>query len=380
MVTGPEATMVTVPEANDATEIPPNRESEVLDFVLGGSAEYTRRDLIEQSGVEEEQAAALWQAMGFPQADEDAKAFTASDLRALQVAKELQESGLIDERLMLILARAMGQSIARLADAHVAAYVDYVSEQNDGSGQNDADQNDNADQNDDADQNDAGENSGAGTAPVSGTNGTAPLVDQIEWFLPRLDELVTFVWRRQLASSLEQLLPHAADEEKPVSVGFVDLAGFTKLSRQLSRLELAQLTETFELTASGVVADLGGRLVKTIGDEIMYVAFDASCAVEIALTLIERLRDIDDIPPVHAGVATGSVLLRLGDVYGSTVNIAARLTGLARPDTLLVDKATAETLSDVAAYSVKQTRHRRVSGYRHLLPFSVRRDEGHDQD
>jgi adenylate cyclase len=76
---------------------------------------------------------------------------------------------------------------------------------------------------------------------------------------------------------------------------------------------------------------------------------------------------------VHAGVATGPVLLRLGDVYGSTVNIAARLTGVARPDTLLVDKTTAEALDDDGRFSVKQTRPRRVSGYRHLQPFAVRR-------
>ena len=96
------------------------------------------------------------------------------------------------------------------------------------------------------------------------------------------------------------------------------------------RYYLARLTETFEQTASGVVADLGGRVVKMIGDEIMFVAFDARTAVEIALTLIEKLGEIDDLPQVHAGVATGPVLLRFGDVYGSTVNIAARLTGITR--------------------------------------------------
>jgi adenylate cyclase len=106
----------------------------------------------------------------------------------------------------------------------------------------------------------------------------------------------------------------------------------------------------------------------------MYVAFDASTAVEIALTLIDRLGEIEELPAVHAGVATGPVLLRFGDVYGSTVNIAARLTDLARPDRLLVDKATSEELSDSDAFSVKQTRVRRVSGYRHLQPFSVRRN------
>jgi adenylate cyclase len=105
----------------------------------------------------------------------------------------------------------------------------------------------------------------------------------------------------------------------------------------------------------------------------MYVAFDARTAVDIALTLIDKLAEIDDLPAVHAGVATGSVLLRFGDVYGSTVNIAARLTGIARPDSLLIDKATAAALSDDDTFTVKQTRARRVSGYRHLQPFSVRR-------
>ena len=94
------------------------------------------------------------------------------------------------------------------------------------------------------------------------------------------------------------------------------------------------------------------------------------------IVLIEALGEIDDMPAVHAGVATGPVLLRFGDVYGSTVNIAARMTGIARPDSLLVDKATAEALEDDGRFTVKQTRARRVSGYRHLQPFSVRRAEG----
>jgi adenylate cyclase len=339
------------------------RPEQVFDFVLGGPTRYTRNDLVEQTGFDRDRAAKLWQALGFPQADDDTRGFTDKDLRALEVAKELQDSGLIDERLMLVLARAMAQTISRLADAHVAAYVDYLSENSD-----------------DADGSAAlagagGGDDEAGAVANSGSQGlaAAPLVNEVEWLLPRLDELIGFVWRRQLAGSLEQLLPHANDDEKPLSVGFTDLAGFTKLSRQLSRMELARLTETFEQTASAVIADAGGRVVKTIGDEIMYYASDAGTAVEIGLTLIEKLAEIDDLPAVHTGVATGPVLLRFGDVYGSTVNIAARLTGIARPDTLLVDKQTASALEEDKRFSVKQTRARRVSGYRHLVPFAVRR-------
>lgn len=335
---------------------PTERQEEVFAFVLGGPTSYNRRELVDRVGFDLDRGAALWQAMGFPQVDDEARAFTDKDLRALEVAKELQDSGLVDERLMMVLARAMAQSLSRLADAHVAAYVDYLGEQ---SGPEPADQGDD------------GQDDGA--VPATTDLVSAPLVENVEWLLPRLDELVAFVWRRQLAGSLEQLLPHAADDQKPLSIGFVDLAGYTKLSRSLSRMELSRLTETFEQTASGVVADLGGRVVKMIGDEIMYVAFDAGSAAEIALTLIERLAALEDMPAVHAGVATGSVLLRFGDVYGSTVNIAARLTGIARPDTLLVDKATAKALDQDSRFSQKQTRARRVSGYSHLQPFSIRR-------
>jgi adenylate cyclase len=351
------------------------RADEVSEFLLGGPIEFTRQDVVDAVGFDRNRSDALWQAMGFPAVEDGQVAFTEKDKRALAVAKELQDSGLVDERLMAILARAMAQSLARLADAHVSAYVDFLGEQ---LGEQQPDQgSSDAEQAGATDAATAADKDPERAVPQQpGGVDVAPLVDEIEWLLPRLDELVTFVWRRQLASSIEHLLPHAADEEKPLSVGFVDLAGFTKLSRSLSRMQLARLTESFEQTASGVVADRGGRVVKMIGDEIMFYAQDAGTAADISYALIEALAAVEDMPAVHAGVATGPVLLRFGDVYGSTVNIAARLTGIARPDSLLVDKTTADALADDGRFTIKQTRARRVSGYRHLQPFSVRRADG----
>src|SRR3954466_2315683 len=130
MTTGADqaATDQSGPDQN-GSEGSTDRQEEVFDFVLGGPARYTRDELIERAGFDYERAKKLWQAMGFPQAEDDARAFTDKDLRALEVAKELQDSGLIDERLMLVLARAMAQTLSRLADANVAAYVDYLTEQ-----------------------------------------------------------------------------------------------------------------------------------------------------------------------------------------------------------------------------------------------------------
>ncbi len=92
--------------------------------------------------------------------------------------------------------------------------------------------------------------------------------------------------------------------------------------------------------------DHGGRIIKTIGDEILYVADDPAAAAEIALLLTERGEDPDDpFPSVRAALAYGEVVSRLGDVFGPVVNIASRLTSLARPGTVLVDHHAYEVLS-----------------------------------
>ena len=104
--------------------------------------------------------------------------------------------------------------------------------------------------------------------------------------------------------------------------------------------------EGFEDAATGVVVDHGGRIIKTIGDEILYVADDPAAAAEIALLLTERGEDPDDpFPSVRAAMAYGEVVSRLGDVFGPVVNIASRLTSLARPGTVLVDHHAYEVLS-----------------------------------
>ena len=95
------------------------------------------------------------------------------------------------------------------------------------------------------------------------------------------------------------------------------------------------------------MVDHGGRVIKTIGDEIMFTADDPVAATEIALALTERGLDEDDpFPNVRAGIAYGLVVKRLGDVYGSTVNVASRLTSVARPGSVVVDRGAYAALSD----------------------------------
>ncbi len=152
--------------------------------------------------------------------------------------------------------------------------------------------------------------------------------------LPRVEALQDYVWRRHLASAGNRLMAQdsAGSDTSRLAVVFVDIVGFTSRSKELTETELVTWIEYFEAECSGLVVDHGGRVIKNIGDEVLYVADDVASATEAALTMTARGEDPDDdFPEVRAGLAYGDAVSRLGDVFGPTVNIASRLTSLARP-------------------------------------------------
>jgi adenylate cyclase len=114
-------------------------------------------------------------------------------------------------------------------------------------------------------------------------------------------------------------------------------------------------------------------VVKTVGDEVLFVVDDAADAAEIALHLADGDREAQGLPTLRVGLAEGPVLSRFGDVYGSVVNLAARLTALARPGTVLVDRELAEALREDGRYSLRQRRPTTVRGYHHLRSWALRR-------
>jgi adenylate cyclase len=120
-----------------------------------------------------------------------------------------------------------------------------------------------------------------------------------------------------------------------LAVGFVDLVGFTAVSQHLSTHDLAELIQEFERRAYDVVIAHDGRVVKLIGDEVMFVAVDAGSAAEIALTLVERFGREATVTP-RGGLAMGEILTRGGDYYGPVVNVASRIADLAVPNEILV--------------------------------------------
>jgi len=136
----------------------------------------------------------------------------------------------------------------------------------------------------------------------------------------------------------------AMQDTVQLTVGFVDLVGYTRLSQQLDARALGALVERFEALASDAVAARDGRLVKLVGDAVMFVAVDPSAACDIALTLLERFVGDPAVTP-RGGLAAGRLLARGGDYYGSAANLASRIGELAVPREVL---ATAEVASAAA--------------------------------
>jgi adenylate cyclase len=175
----------------------------------------------------------------------------------------------------------------------------------------------------------------------------------------------------------------AGSETAELAVVFVDIVGFTSRSKELTEGELVQWIEYFEAECSGLVTDHGGRVIKNIGDEVLFVADDVAAAAAAALTMTDRGADQDDdFPQVRAGMAYGDVVARLGDVFGPTVNIASRLTSLARPCSVLVDRGAHEALDrpdepagEGAGFRFRKLRRTSVKGYERLESWVLRRTE-----
>lgn len=153
-----------------------------------------------------------------------------------------------------------------------------------------------------------------------------------------------------------------------LAVGFVDLVGFTPFTEDVGHDELAAFVESFEARANDVVAARGGRVVKHIGDEVMFVDADPASACEIALRLVEAFGG-EGVSP-HAGVGFGALVARGGDYYGSVVNVASRIASLAVPGEVLVTEAVEQTAVAAGTGFVFEPAGRRMlKGFAEPIPL-----------
>jgi adenylate cyclase len=303
--------------------------------LLGGERQHNREQVAELAGVDVDHAQELWRALGFADVDNDTRAFTERDVWALRTVDQLGKEGWLNDAMQVSMARALGQSLARLADWQLAAIGSMIDP--------------------DTDEDMA--------------------LARAEHLVPVVEELIGYVWRRHLAAAAARALAVGRDEfaSHSMAVGFADLVGFTTLTRELDEIELGSLIEEFESRASDIVAAVGARLVKTIGDEVLFTADDVATAAEVALRLSEQIPLIDKVPDLRVGLACGTVLSRLGDVYGEPVNLASRLTSIARPGSVLIDREFAAALEGDERWKLRRVAPRPVRGYAMLHPTRLRR-------
>lgn len=315
------------------------RDEDLEAGLLGGRRELTREQVSERSGVPLDEARDVWAAMGLPEVPAGEVAFTERDVQALQTVGRLRESGLVDLDTTLVLARVMGQGLSRLAEAQVDVFRERA----------------------------------RGLSPDEAVATARAGAQEV---LPDLERLVVHVWRRQFAAAAVRSFEAARQDGLPrLAVGFVDLEGFTRTSREWGVAELQELLERFERESSLRVTAAGGRVIKTLGDEVLFVAEQITAAAEIALGTVAAHAE-QGLPEVRGGLALGPVLVRLGDVFGQPVNLASRLTSEARPGTVLVDLEAASALEQDPAYELVKLRQRAVRGYRALRPHVLRRSSG----
>ncbi|MFF5211415.1 adenylate/guanylate cyclase domain-containing protein [Streptosporangium sp. NPDC000396] len=310
---------------------------------VGSPPRYTRVQVAKMAEVPQDLTERIWRALGFATLADDAVAFTDADVAALKRVRAMMESGLLDDRAVIRMARALGQTTARLAQWQAEIMI------------------------------------GAMLDPAQPPTDAdlAAILETSRQLLPDFEQVLIHVWRAQLAAAGTRLLAIADITEEVVptrvtlAVGFADLVSFTRVSRELDERGLADLVEGFESRASDVVAAHGGRLVKTLGDEVLFIAADPRAAAAIALELVDAIQR--DGPDVRIGLAYGPVLPMMGDVFGTTVNLAARLTAIARPGTIIIDSGLADAVTGAPGTEVTRIRRRPARGLGLVQPYVLRR-------
>ena len=302
-----------------------------------GPDRYSTRELAEQAGLDHRFLIRLMQALGAPIPEKDEHAFSESDLEAARRAKLFLDAGLPEEGV-LENSRIIGISMANLADAN---------------------------------------------RELVGEVFTEPGIDERELalryaaaartMLPLLGETLLHAYRIHLKEAISQAVISEAELAEgrlsgsdEVTIAFADLVGFTKLGESLEIEAIGEMTgRLFELASE--VARPPVRLVKMIGDAAMFASREPVPLLEAVLDLVEA-GGKDGIPSLKAGAATGQALSRGGDWYGRPANLAARITGFARPDTVVVAESVKDAVADATHFDFSFAGKHRFKGIRGEVP------------
>ncbi len=305
-----------------------------LDYqLMPGRPRYTFAEACSRAHFDLQIAKRLWRALGFPDPPSDERLFRDEDVEAIVTLRRQLESTIIpvgeNYGELVQTVRVVAGSLAKIAEVQSDSLVTAVR---------------------------ARRETGLADDEIA-----VEVTNALDW--SRLSRLFDYALRLQLRAAVRRKLtasdPTAVGAEE-LAVGFVDLVGYTALSQELEPEELGALVTRFEELAYDTVVEHAGRVVKTIGDEVMFVSEELANAARIALRLTERSAVDELLPEARAGLAAGSVLSQEGDYYGPVVNLASRLVELARPGSVLASSEVREALADDPAFVWLRLRSRRI--------------------
>jgi adenylate cyclase len=367
---------------------------DITEQLLGQPRVLRRRDVSRGAEVSLLSARKFWHALGFPVIDTDDELFTEADREALATVAGIVREGLLDEATALAMTRAFARSADRLAGWQSQLIAEAVEAEatlrieaehgvpaelpgapagaEGGGGQVGTEPAASAESAESAESQGSSE-----SRSVPGVETAAETARRLAELTDRLEPLLVYAWRRHLSATVSRMMADADPESfgltKMRSVGFADLVNFTALVRRLSERDLARLVSRFEALSADVITAHGGRLIKTVGDEVLFTTVGAAPAAAIALDLVDTMTEDDVLPDVRCGMARGPIISRLGDVFGTTVNRASRLTAVAGAGSVLVDAPMARELASMSGFTLTGQRRRVLRGVGAVTPSVLRR-------
>jgi len=330
-------------------------------LLLGSQRHLRRREAAKEAGLSTASARKIWRALGFPNLTDDDVYFTGEDVRALRVVSDMVQDGALSEEAALSLARSVAQLTDRMVVWQIEALVEDMVAHRD----------------------------------MTDARARRELLTLLPELLGPLQQLLDYAWRRQLSAAVQRLAmrgerpdgstvilhdaaPDVGGAALPLArgVGFADLVSYTSLSRQMNERTLANLVQRFEKRCAEVISIGGGRVIKTIGDEVMFLSETPEGGAQISLALARIIKEDPLLPQARVAFVWGRVLPRLGDLYGPTVNLASRLVALTEPGGVVVDESTARVLRGDERFVLDPQPTRNVRGFGDVRPVAISQGSG----
>jgi adenylate cyclase len=317
--------------------------------LAGEGARYTAREVAERAGLDLDVLQRFSSALGVPYPDPDERRGTEADLEAACRVKTFLDSGLPEDGLLQV-ARTIGMGTARIAEANRELIVRTLIRPGD-----------------------------------TERDVAQRFVAAADYMLPLVGPTVVYALQSHLLEQIRRDVIGASNLASgevggtvDLTVCFADLVEFTRLGEEIAPEELGMVAGRLEEMAIAV-AEPPVRLVKTIGDEVMLVSSEPEPMVAAALALIEAAEaEGQQFPWLRAGIASGPTLPQSGDYYGRAVNLASRLTNVARPGSVVLDEATKDLAGDDFDYSY--VGERRLKGLDYRVKIFRARTPGEPRD